>query len=301
MKKQIITFILLIFISSAFVQKTEAQINGLRDTVITLQNNNFQLRKDFNWFKNKHTQQIEQLQKGIVKQNAVIDSLQKIISLNSQNISKTANDLGVKIEQTETDANQKFETVNQTISQNTLYWIIAILAVAILLLIVFVLLRKQIFKQKTDINQTIENTKTSLEQETVKLDEKLINLLETQLKVNAEQPKNGNEADHSLALRVADEIIRIHKNMSRMDEGTKGLKQLAKSVERIQNEFASNGYEIVEMLGKPFNEGMKVSANFIPDENLEKGKQIVSRIIKPQVNFKGEMIQSAQIEVSVGE
>lgn len=86
-----------------------------------------------------------------------------------------------------------------------------------------------------------------------------------------------------------------------MDANTKGLKQLSASVKRIQDNFASNGYELVEMLGKEYNEGMKVIANFIPSEDIEAGKQIISRIIKPQVNYKNEMIQSAQIEVSVGE
>jgi len=46
---------------------------------------------------------------------------------------------------------------------------------------------------------------------------------------------------------------------------------------------------------------MKVSANFRPDENLKQGEQVITRIIKPQVNFKGVMIQAAQVEVSVGE
>ena len=296
MKKQIITLILLIAFSNVFSQNN---VNTLRDTVKTLQSNNFQLRKDFEYFKTQSNKQIEQLENSLNSQNSKIDSLQQIISINTENINKTANDLGIKIKETETNTSQQIQTVNKTISQNTLYWIIAVLIVILLLVLVFVLLRKQIFKQKTDIYKSIETTKTDLEQETLKLDEKLIGLLETQLKVKAEQPKqDGTKIDHSLALRVADEIIRIRKNMSRMDAGTKGLKQLSKSVERIQNEFASNGYELVEMLNKPYNEGMHVSARFIHNVEMEKGKQIITRIIKPQVNFKEEMIQQAQIEVT---
>lgn len=52
------------------------------------------------------------------------------------------------------------------------------------------------------------------------------------------------------------------------------------------------------MLGKPYDEGMKVIANFILDENLEEGKQIITGIAKPQVNFNGKMIQAAHITVS---
>jgi len=93
----------------------------------------------------------------------------------------------------------------------------------------------------------------------------------------------------------------MRKNLSSMPEGTKGLKQLSKALQRIQDTFKVNGYEMIEMLNKPYNEGMKVVANFVPDENLEDGQQIITRIIKSQINFKGVMIQSAQIEVSVGE
>lgn len=109
------------------------------------------------------------------------------------------------------------------------------------------------------------------------------------------------EANHTLALKVADEIVRIQKNLSQMDEGVKGLKQLNASVDRIANNFAANGYEIVNMLNKPFNEGMKVEANFIPSEEIAAGQQIITRIIKPQVNFENKMIQAAQVEVSIGE
>ena len=86
-----------------------------------------------------------------------------------------------------------------------------------------------------------------------------------------------------------------------MDAETKGLKQLSASVIRIQDNFKANGYEMIDMLNKPYDQGMKVSANFIPDETLKAGEQIITRIIKPQVNFNGVMIQSAQIEVSQGE
>ena len=141
------------------------------------------------------------------------------------------------------------------------------------------------------------------------MDNKLIAILESQLKLMHEDIKINKETsadksevpDHSLALKVADEIIRIQTNISNMDPETKGLKQLAASVKRIQDNFEANGYDLIEMLNKPFDQGMNVVANFRPDENLKPGEQIITRIIKPQVNFKGIMIQAAQIEVSQGE
>jgi hypothetical protein len=86
-----------------------------------------------------------------------------------------------------------------------------------------------------------------------------------------------------------------------MDSKTKGLKQLTRSVEKLKDNLAANGYEIPQLLDKEFNQGMKVIvASSIPDENLDKGVEKITKILIPQVNYNGAMIQTAQIEVSVG-
>lgn len=238
--------------------------------------------------------------------NASIDSLTQLIKSNKQNIITNSKELGTKIQDTEKKTDSQIAELDSSVEKNRLYWIIATLFTLLLGGLIYWLLGKRITSSKTDVETQIRNTKASLEEENVKLDNKLLEVLETQLKLQQETSKSqpvvsNDKADHSLALKVADEIIRIQKNLSRMDEKTKGLKQLNSSVKRIQDNFASNGYELVDMLGKEYNEGMKLSANFIPSEDLETGKQIITRIIKPQVNFKGAMIQAAQIEVSVGE
>ena len=99
-------------------------------------------------------------------------------------------------------------------------------------------------------------------------------------------------------MKVADEIVRIELNLSRMDPSIRGYKQLSKAVERIKNNFMAKGYEIIDMLGKPYNEGMKVTANFVVDESLKEGELIITGITKPQINYNGKMIQAAQITVS---
>ena len=253
----------------------------------------------------------------IANQVKIVDSLNTLIDKSKQELSTINKQLNTKIQQTDENANSKISELDSSLDKNRLYWIIATLATLLLGGLVYWLLGKrmlsdknevknQIQSSKTDVETQIKNTKTALEEESVKLDNKLLEVLETQLKLKQEesksQPSISNEkADHSLALKVADEIVRMQKNLIQMDEKTKGLKQLNSSVQRIQDNFAANGYELVEMLGKEYNEGMKVTANFTPSEDLETGKQIISRIIKPQVNFKGEMIQPAQIEVSIGE
>lgn len=136
-----------------------------------------------------------------------------------------------------------------------------------------------------------------MQEESIKLDDKLLELFDKQMS-NSHKFVSNDKPDHSLALKVADEVARIELNMSRMDSSIRGYKQLAKAVSRIKDNFNANGYEIVDMLGKPYNEGMKVIAEFVLDEDLEEGQQIITGITKPQVNYNGQMIQAARITVS---
>ena len=145
--------------------------------------------------------------------------------------------------------------------------------------------------------EALQAAQTKMQEESVKLDDKLLDLFNRQL-ANSSKVAGNDKPDHSLALKVADEVARIELNMSRMDSSIRGYKQLSKAVGRIKDNFNANGYEIVDMLGKPYNEGMKVIANFVVDEDLEEGKQIITGITKPQINYNGQMIQAAQITVS---
>jgi flagellar motor protein MotB len=243
----------------------------------------------------------------ISKQEEVIDSLNALIGVSNKKLKYINDKLDSKIQEANLKTDSQFAQLDNSVEKNKLYWIIATLITLLLGGLIYFFLKNLINSNKSDVETQIKNTNKSLEEESVKLDSKLVEVLESQMKLQeangktAQLPNSNGKEDHSLALKVADEIIRIQKNLSRMDDSIKGLKQLNSSVHRIQDNFAANGYELVEMLGKDYNEGMKVTANFTPSENLEPGKHIISRIIKPQVNFKGEMIQAAQIEVSVGE
>ncbi|MBS1573650.1 MAG: hypothetical protein JST62_14765 [Bacteroidetes bacterium] len=237
-------------------------------------------------------------------QDKLIDSLKSATQTNSSNIKSIANDLGTKIQQTETTAKDGISQLGKDVNQNKFYWIIATLATLLLGGLIYWLLGKRISTSKIDVETQIKNTKKSLEEESIKLDNKLVEVLETQLKLKQEEKTTSptvstTEVDHSLALKVADEIVRMQKNISKMDEETKGLKPLVKGIERIQANFASNGYEMVNLLNKDYDERMNIDViNFITDDNLTEGRKIITAIIKPQVNFNGVLIQRAQVDVS---
>lgn len=254
--------------------------------------------------KNEIKRSIQELDARLVSKN---DSVSILISETRSQIENSNKNLGAKIQSTEDKTQSNISNLKQSLSQKTSLWVGGICFVLILTLVLFLILRKLIQSNDTKLMDKIAGARKSLEEETIKLDGKLIELLDKQLSINTiEKPKssqNGSikEPDHSLALKVADEIIRIQKNLSRMEDSIKGKKQLVASVSRIQSNFKANGYEIVDMLDKPYAEGLNASITFKPDENLKSGEQIITRIIKPQVNFNNIMVQPAQIEVSQGE
>ena len=290
-----------IFSIASFAQAKTDTIQHLQISIEKLEAANIKLSGQLNTA-NSNIQKIEK------RLSATADSLNILkdnLANTNSNLQTIADNLGVKIQQTSDKASADLSTLSKTVSKNTLYWIIAVLFIALLSVLLFGWLKKQLSKEKTGLSDQIKKTSDSLREEQLKLDGQLIKLLDTQMQLMNEERQTSSakaeEVDHSLALKVADEIIRIHKNLSNMDSETKGLKQLSASVERIQDNFKANGYEMIDMLNQPYDQGMKVSANFRPDENLKQGEQVITRIIKPQVNFKGVMIQAAQVEVSVGE
>ena len=45
---------------------------------------------------------------------------------------------------------------------------------------------------------------------------------------------------------------------------------------------------------------MAIITNSIPDETLAEGEEVITKVLNPQINKDGKMVQTAQIEVTVG-
>ena len=242
--------------------------------------------------------------RGVYQQQVKeLDSLRANQQQQTENVKTLANKVGADI----SDANQKIDnnvsTLSESINSRTWFGAFGILIAISLLACTYYILRKRISSGATTIEKIrsaqegLETAQKAMQEESVKLDSKLVELLDKKIETTP-TPNANEQADHTLALKVADEIVRIETNLSRMDTSVRGYKQLAKAVERIRTNFLANGYEIVEMLGKPYSEGIKASVSFETDESLAEGEQKITGIIKPQINYKGKMIQSAQITVS---
>ena len=192
----------------------------------------------------------------------------------------------------------------------TLY---ALLLILIILAVfsAFIWIKRKIIRNKSTLSTLLEQTQHNNEEIIQKLSiysENLKRLIEIGI---AEQKKSNSPENcsqrqdssdlaqqHALVKVIADKLTFMEVTLSRMDSSIRGFKQLNKSITQIKDVLHTNGYDIIEMLGKQYNSGMKVIANFIDDEDLEKGSQIITGVTKPQINYHDVMIQSAQIVVT---
>lgn len=227
--------------------------------------------------------------------NAKSDSISSSLVSTKEDLTKTTSSLG----ETVSEAKTSVEAANEAIKNRTIIGSVAVLLALIAAGIVYFILKNKISSDSSVIEK-IKATQDKLQEESMKLDNKLVEIMEKQLSVASVSAsvKESAEPDHSLALKVADEIVRIEMNLSKMDPTIKGHKQLSKAVERIKNNFSAQGYEMVDMLGLPYKEGTKAVVTFIDEPTLKNGEQIVTGVAKPQINYNGQMIQAAQITVS---
>jgi hypothetical protein len=269
---------------TSFVEKKEfdAEIKKLEDKITSLKRENVGLR-------NK-----------VIEQSKNIGALQGLMEKKEENIKKNVIELKQETQKTQS----QLHGINETISVRTILWVIITAGILLLCCAIYLILRRKFVLNTKTLDQRISKTGEALESEAVKLVSKLTEVLETQLRLENEKSQSKRseepEIDHSLALRVGEEIFRMRRRIENMPDDTKGLGALKNAITRLEEEFNTKGYEIIDLTGKAYNDGMTVNARFISSDELKSGENIITKVIKPQINYKGVLKRAAEIEVSTG-
>ena len=69
---------------------------------------------------------------------------------------------------------------------------------------------------------------------------------------------------------------------------------------KIEEELRNEGYEIDDLKGQKYVEGMTVNATFVADDSLADGEMIIKQVHRPQIMKDGVLIQAADITVAQG-
>lgn len=305
--KKIFTILILAVIGCQFanaksINDNTDKVKALEEKCYVLQNK--QVKADNNLRKlieNQHVaeREIQTLVKKNDAQRLAIDSLQDKCKSLEEAQSTDRENINGKIDAIDNNV----RTNQDQLQSRTLYGVIVVIVVLVIIVGVACWLTKRIKSGTSTIGdvrraqEALQAAQTKMQEESVKLDNQLLAIVQKQLDASSASKTTG-EPDHSLVVKLADEIARIETNLSKMDKSVRGYKQLVQAKDRMINNVRANGYEIISLLGQEYNDGMQFQTRFVPDESLPEGKRIITGMIKMQVNYNGKMIQPAEIVVS---
>ena len=306
MKHSFITaFILLGFVvSTVSAENNSKDIEILKTEVNSLKNRQKHLENEVGTLSSKTTnaeKKISDLSSQDKKLQSVVDSLQGVSNALAAAQRANKKELFESIGKT----NELALSTESVLSSRTLWGScgLVILLLAIIATIFAFLKKIKLGTISIDdvrrAQEALQVAQTKMQEESVKLDNQLLAIVQKQLDASVTSAnKTTGEPDHSLVVKLADEIARIETNLSKMDKSVRGYKQLVQAKDRMINNVRANGYEIISLLGQEYNDGMQFQTRFVPDESLPEGKRIITGMIKMQVNYNGKMIQPAEIVVS---
>ncbi len=273
---------------SKAINRINVEIEQLKNACWNLSSSNENLKK-----KVVHMEsQIKELKGEAEFYKNKAASLEAGISRNLESITASSAELNSKIDQTNTNVDQQSDNLN-----NRTIWgaVIALIILGISAILTLILHKKGSSK--------IEELKT----QSAKINEEIVNKFATEMSdmqkiaasIGALSAAGASaDSEQDLIKSLADRITFMEMTLFKMDNTVKGHKQLTKSIGQMKDNLRASGYELVDMLGKSYSDGMKAVASFEDDENLPEGTRIITKIIKPQINYNGVMIQNAQITVS---
>lgn len=285
-------------------EDTTKNVESLKMEVKNLKTQQERLYKELNALslKNVKTEvQMSEIQSLNKKLISSIDSLRNEHSIVVANQKADKSELVDRIGKT----NAMVEATKNVLSSRTLWGLCGLLILFAAIIVTTIAFVKKLKAGTTSIDDVrkaqdaLQTAQSKMQEESIKLDNQLLAIVQKQLDASVSlASKAAGEPDHSLVVKLADEIARIETNLSKMDKSVRGYKQLVQAKDRMINNVRANGYEIISLLGKEYNDGMQFQTRFVPDESLPEGKRIITGMIKMQVNYNGKMIQPAEIVVS---
>lgn len=302
MKKSLLIIQLVLFAGlNSFAQddskqiKLEKQVRLLKTEISTLKQN-----------QQSSNGKISDLSNTISAQSRSIDSLRKDISKVKEQMKQTSSDMKKDISDTNDNINYKEKALMSAINTKSVYAGLIGLLALVLSVVIFIKHRRKVIQNTLELNSidsqitSLKNEQHRLEENIIASNDKLISAIEKQAVVVKTEDEIKDQ-DHSLALAVANELTRIQQNLNFMDPTVKGVSQLKNRAKAIMTTLNSKQYDIPDLLGKVYNEGDNIIATMELNEDMKEGTNRIKRVIKPQVSYKGKLIQAAEVFVEFNE
>ncbi|HGV3481869.1 TPA: hypothetical protein ACNGY6_004791 [Klebsiella variicola subsp. variicola] len=303
--------------SEEVLVQQQSQLNHLKKQIRTSRVEIGRLSRELKQQQKQYNQRMQLLNTTLQTQNKQQDTSITVQNDRISEVDKKIDDL-LKLQQnvqqqTQSSMNllaQRHQDFTQTVNKRSLMVALLVLVVGLMTLFGFLWSRNRIRRQQAYFSDDLQHALkrvNAAEKHMVSADRlladsltELLNRLTMLPITNSETTKIVTSPEQTLPIKVADEIFRMRKRLAALPAETKGLTPLRKSLERLEAELNEQGYELIDYTGMVFDEGMSLNARVIPADDLEPGQRIITKVIKPQINYRGLLNRLADVEVSVG-
>ncbi len=277
----------------------EADLSGFNETISQVESSLEELSSRMETELEKQQEQVDQTQQDL--ENRLQDL--------SQKIGHTDQDIVTRLDRTDS----RLETFEDLVEERTLYLGATTLGAVLLGLSGFVLgifSRRRAKKLDQKSEEKNQELREEFQQQQAMLDSRLAELLEMQTALipepgqhppDQERQKEAEAMDHSLAIHLGEELYKMIQRVRKLPPEDQATKELKSYISRLYKFFKQKGYDIVDLEGKHYTEDMEAKPEFVLTHEMLPGEQVVSRVKKPLIQYRGETIQEAEIEVLMGE
>jgi len=255
MKKRLFILLFVLSISHVFAQsdsitfhKTMDKLNAKLSTVenkinVISANNNRALRNyknlssDFDLYK--------------IDAETQLKTIQNTITANSTQINGTAKNLDVKINDTEESANKSITELQDELSQNMLFWVIAFFIIAIFVIIVFFVLRKKNTDLESSLLNKLEEHKKILDQALIDHKNSYAQDLKNAIRKMGQDLKDaqkisGEELNHARKT-LSDDLLKTKTALSdNLQFSEKTLEEKIKDLHRVLTKELTDTKSVLE-------------------------------------------------------
>ena len=261
----------------------QKRISELEDKVILLEKRIDQSNEELNDLKKSHKKILDQ--SNVLQSEIKTSSTKSEKGLNSlkQTLSSQSNVLQSEIKTSSTRSEESLTSLKQALSSK-IYWILGILILlGFLGSYVYRILSGRIHYLRDQIVKELEQQTQQLAKEGMRTE------------------TSDQSIDHTLAIRIANEVNRIERNISLLDPDTKGLKQINFSLSKLKDGLNAKGYIIEDLVGRDYEEEMNYKIVEIDESTkYKKGQTTITKVLLPSVHHLNKRVQVAEIKITKG-
>ena len=178
--------VIAIFSNVSFAQTKNDTIQQLQRKIVNLENLNSGLSRQVH----SANSNIKRLEGRLSSTVDSVDVLKKEIVLTNKSLQEMATKLEFQIQQLNEKSNSDYSALNKRVSSNNLYWILAIVSIALFAIILFGWLRNRLTFVKTELSDQIKTSSEAIREEIIKLDNQVFWSLDFQKKLTKTNQMN---------------------------------------------------------------------------------------------------------------